>query len=66
MVDVRPCRPDDVADCVAIVRELPEYFTNDVPAKVTADLADHHGWVVIDASGVVGFAVVDRRVCTKS
>jgi GNAT superfamily N-acetyltransferase len=59
--DVRRCRRDDVAACVAIVRDLPDYFTNDVPAKVTADLADHHGWVGTDASGVVGFAVVDRR-----
>jgi GNAT superfamily N-acetyltransferase len=62
VVDVRRCRPaDDVAGCVAIVRGLPDYFTNDVPAKATADLADHHGWVATDASGVVGFAVVDRR-----
>jgi GNAT superfamily N-acetyltransferase len=43
------------------VRDVPEYFTSDVPAKVAADLADHHGWVADDASGVVGFAVVDRR-----
>jgi GNAT superfamily N-acetyltransferase len=61
VVDVRRCRPDDIAGCVAIVRDLPDYFTNDVPAKVTADFADHPGWVVTDASGVVGFAVVDRR-----
>jgi GNAT superfamily N-acetyltransferase len=61
VVDVRRCRPDDVAACVAIVRDLPDYFTDDVPAKVSADLADHDGWVGTDGSGVVGFAVVDRR-----
>lgn len=44
VVDVRRCRPDDVAGCVAIVCGLPDYFTNDVPAKVSADLADYQGW----------------------
>lgn len=61
MIDIRRCTPDDVAGCAAIVRNLPDYFTNDVPAKVSTDLADHDGWVAIDGSGVVGFAVVDRR-----
>ncbi|WP_343710538.1 GNAT family N-acetyltransferase [Mycobacterium sp.] len=43
------------------MRGLPDYFTDDVPAEVSAALADHHCRVVTDAGGVAGFAVVDRR-----
>ncbi|KAA8939176.1 GNAT family N-acetyltransferase, partial [Mycobacterium sp.] len=57
----RRSRPDDVVGCVAIVRDLPDYFTKDVPARVTVDLADHYGWVATDTRGVVGFTVIDRR-----
>jgi GNAT superfamily N-acetyltransferase len=53
--------PDDVADCVSIVRELPDYFTDDVPDKVMADLRVHQGWIATDAGRIVGFAIVERR-----
>lgn len=61
MVDIRRCRPDDIAGCVAIVEDLPEYLTSDVPQKVQDDIGTGLAWVVTDASAVVGFAVVDRR-----
>lgn len=53
--------PDDVADCVSIVRELSDYFTDDVPDKVMTDLGTHQGWIATDAGRLVGFAIVDRR-----
>ena len=35
---VRRSTPDDVAACVAIVRGLPDYFTDNVPEQVARDL----------------------------
>lgn len=43
------------------MRGLPDYFTEDVPAKLDADLGAHLGWVVTEADDLVGFAVVERR-----
>lgn len=60
-MNVRRCTPDDVADCVALVRDLPNYFTSDVPQKVKADIGTGWAWVVTDADRLLGFAVVDRR-----
>ncbi len=60
MVIVRSFEADDLPAVLEIVRGLPEYFTEDVPAKVRHDLGAHDGWVIIDA-GLAGFSVVDRR-----
>lgn len=43
------------------MRNLPEFFTPDVPAKVRADLGVHSAWVAVEADEVIGFAVADRR-----
>jgi GNAT superfamily N-acetyltransferase len=59
--NVRRCTPDDVADCVAIVLDLPNYFTSDVPQKVRAAIGTGPAWVAIDANRLVGFSVVGRR-----
>jgi ribosomal protein S18 acetylase RimI-like enzyme len=61
MPTVRAATAEDVATCAAIVAGLPDYFTEDVPDKVRADLRDHVGWVIEDAGGVVGFVVAERR-----
>ena len=53
--------PADAGDCVAIIQGLPDYFTDDVPEKVAADLRSHAAWVVTDGGPPVGFAIVDRR-----
>lgn len=60
MLAVRRASSADVDACVAIVRDLPEYFTHDVAEKVAADLRTHPGWVATDGE-VIGFAIVDRR-----
>ena len=61
MLTVRRAATADTEHCLAIVRELPDHFTDDVPAKVQSDLGAHPGWVAVDDQRVVGFAVVDRR-----
>ena len=58
MPAVRRFQAGDAAAAVAIVRALPDYFTDDVPAKVERDAASHQAWVIITDSGTVaGFAV---------
>ena len=61
MLTVRRSAARDIERCIAIVRELPDYFTEDVPAKVESDLSAHSGWVAVETERVVAFAVVDRR-----
>jgi GNAT superfamily N-acetyltransferase len=58
---VRRSTPEDLARCVAIIRGLPDYFTDDVPEKVAHDLGRHQGWVIADGVDVAGFAIVERR-----
>lgn len=58
---VREVFPTDFDGCAAIVRGSPDYFTDDVPQKVTADLREHSGWVITDDNNLAGFVVVDRR-----
>lgn len=58
---VRAARLDDHGACIQIVRALPDFFTENVPTKVRADLERHDGWVIVEAEKTVGFVVVDRR-----
>ena len=61
MASVRAATAQDAVTCAAIVTRLSDFFTDDVPDKVRSDLRDHGGWVIDDAGGVVGFAIVQRR-----
>ena len=61
MAGIRRAREDDGEACAEIVRQLPDHFTEDVPDSVVADLAEHGGWVFVQAGGVVAFVVVQRR-----
>ena len=61
MASVRAATAHDAGTCTAIVAGLADFFTDDVPDKVRSDLRDHGGWVIDDAGGVVGFAIVQRR-----
>ena len=60
-MNVRRSTARDIERCIAIVHDLPDYFTDDVPGKVERDLGAHSGWVAVAPGGVVGFAVADRR-----
>lgn len=51
---------DDIDACVRIVRDLPEFFTDDVAGKVRHDLQVHRGWVIVE-DAVLGFMVIDQR-----
>jgi len=43
MPAVRPFQAGDAPAATAIVRGLPDYFTEDVPDKVEHDAASHQG-----------------------
>jgi GNAT superfamily N-acetyltransferase len=58
---VRRFAAGDAPAATAIVRGLPEYFTDDVPAKVELDAASHEAWVITDSGAVAGFAVAARK-----
>lgn len=61
MFAVRRAKPADAGRCAAIVRGLPDYFTDDIPEKVVADLSAFSAWVATDGGDPVGFAIVDQR-----
>ena len=61
MLVVRAAAPTDVESCLDIVRQLPAFFTPDVPGTLRADFGRHSAWVIDAAHEVAGFAVVDRR-----
>jgi GNAT superfamily N-acetyltransferase len=64
---VRPWSKPDREVCLAIVRGLPDFFTEDVPETVRRDLRDHAAWVVTDEAGAVaGFAVVMDRTARSA
>jgi GNAT superfamily N-acetyltransferase len=61
MLDVRRLVAGDVPAVAAIVRGLPDYFTDDVPGKVAADAASQPGWVLTDSGEIAGFTVAARK-----
>lgn len=46
---------------MAIIRGLPDYFTDDVPEKATRDAARDEAWVLTDSGTVVGIAIAARK-----
>lgn len=58
---VRAAELEDLEACLKIVGALPDFFTEDVPTTVRADLERHSGWVIVESEETVGFVVVDRR-----
>jgi GNAT superfamily N-acetyltransferase len=61
MPAVRRFEAADAPAAAAIIRGLPEYFTDDVPAKAVHDAAGHQAWVITDSGTVTGFAVAARK-----
>ena len=61
MSAVRPFQAGDALAATAIVRGLPDYFTEDVPGKVEHDAASHQAWVITDSGTVAGFAIAARK-----
>jgi GNAT superfamily N-acetyltransferase len=58
---IRRLQAGDLPALLDIVRRLSDYFTDDVPGKVTADVQKHGGWVIVDDGRPLGFSVVERR-----
>lgn len=61
MPAVRRFAAGDAPAIAAIIRGLPDYFTDDVPAKAEHDAAGHEAWVITDSDGVAGFAIAARK-----
>src|SRR5690242_8186589 len=61
MPAVRRFVAGDAPAVTAIIRGLPDYFTDDVPAKAERDAADHEAWVITDSGTVAGFAIAARK-----
>jgi GNAT superfamily N-acetyltransferase len=61
MPAVRRFAAGDAPAVTAIIRGLPDYFTDDVPAKAEHDAADHGAWVITGPDGVAGFAIAARK-----
>jgi GNAT superfamily N-acetyltransferase len=61
MTSVRHLARDDLPAVIEVVRHLSDYFTDDVPEKVSRDAEAHEAWVVHDGDELVGFAVAEKR-----
>src|SRR6266516_3150113 len=61
MLAVCRCTAEDAPAVTAIIRGLPDYFTDDVPAKAERDAASHEAWVISDSGAVAGFAIAARK-----
>src|SRR6266480_4468914 len=61
MLAVRRFTAEDAPAVITIIRGLPDYFTDDVPAQAERDAASHEAWVITDSGTVAGFAVAARK-----
>ena len=61
MPAVRRFAAEDAPAVAAIIRSLPDYFTDDVPAKAERDATSHEAWVLTDSGAIMGFAVAARK-----
>ena len=61
MLAVRRFAPGDAPAVAAIIRGLPDHFTDDVPAQAERDAVSHDAWVLTDSAAVAGFAVAARK-----
>lgn len=61
MVEVRRFADGDGPVVAGIIRGLPEYFTDNVPAEVERDVVAHDAWVVTESGIVTGLAVAARK-----
>jgi hypothetical protein len=61
MTAVRRFQAGDAPAAAAIIRGLPDYFTEDVPAKAERDAASHEAWVTTESGTVTGIAIAARK-----
>ena len=58
---VRRVAAGEAPALAAVVRGLPEYFTDDVPGKVEHDADSHEAWVITDDGTITGFVIAARK-----
>lgn len=61
MAAVRRFEAGDAPAVIAIIQGLPDYFTDDVPAKAERDAGHHEAWIITDSGTVTGFAIAARK-----
>jgi GNAT superfamily N-acetyltransferase len=61
MLAVRRFAAGDAPAAAAIIRSLPDYFTDDAPAKAERYAASHEAWAITDSGTVTGFAIAARK-----
>jgi ribosomal protein S18 acetylase RimI-like enzyme len=61
MSTVRRLADGEAPALAAIVRGLPEYFTDDVPGKVENDAADREARVITADGTIAGFVIAARK-----
>jgi ribosomal protein S18 acetylase RimI-like enzyme len=61
VIAVRRFAAGDVPAATAIIRGLPDYFTDDVPAQAERDAVQHEAWAITDSGAVAGFAIAARK-----
>jgi GNAT superfamily N-acetyltransferase len=61
LVQVRRSRADDADACVAVLRTLPDYFTQSTHDEVRHDVPSHPSWVAVEDDEIVGFVLAPRR-----
>ena len=60
-VAVREANAQDVEACVAVLAQLPNYFTPDTHEEVRRTFSPELAWVATRDEQVVGFVLVERR-----
>jgi GNAT superfamily N-acetyltransferase len=69
MVSIRNALGADVEGCIAVLTELPDYFTSDTHEHVRASMPSDPAWVALDEEtegGIIGFVLAERRYPTAA
>ena len=61
MPSVRPARDEDLEACVAVLSQLPGYFTPDTYDELRNQFSAPNAWVAEDDNRIVGFVAAERR-----
>ena len=48
MAEIKLATPDDAEACVGVLRQLPDFFTEDTHDEVRELLANDRGWIAVE------------------
>jgi ribosomal protein S18 acetylase RimI-like enzyme len=60
-MEILAARAEHAEACVAVLAELPEFFTPSTFDEVRRDLPRHPAWVAIEDGALIGFVLLQRR-----